>query len=187
MAKTSALIELEARIRTIEVTLLPKINPLGIYTDAEQDSIRAFVLLCHAEIESFIEDWARILLDALLLELLSPRAGSLFARAHAIKVSASLPHTISGNHGIKADNILKMFEPLGLVEPDFDAIDSKFLTQMNAFGSRRGESAHCSANRAKQQPSPIKEKKAVDEILLFLEKFETALIQIRLAGFLTVR
>lgn len=185
MAKTSALIALECRIRTIDGALLPKINPMGIYTDAEQDSIRAFVLLCHAEIECFIEDWAQILLDALLLELLNLKAGSLFARSHAAKVTSSLHHTISINHGIKMDNILKMFEPLGLVEADFDAIDSKFLTQMNAFGSRRGESAHSSAIRAKQQPSPIKEKKAVAEILEYLEKFETALIRIRLAGFLT--
>ena len=49
MAKTIALIELETRIREIESTLLPPINPLGIYSNAEQDSIRAFVLLCHAE------------------------------------------------------------------------------------------------------------------------------------------
>ena len=141
-------------------------------------------MLCHAEVESFIEDWAKILVDTLSLELMSKKAGSKFTRSYAVKLSLSLPNTISGNNGIKSSNLLKMFEPLGFAEEDFDAIDSKFLTQMNAFGRRRGESAHCTAIRAKQQLSPIKEKKAVSEILVYLEKFEDVLIRTRISGFL---
>lgn len=184
MAKTNALIELEARINVLEGALIPTVNSLGIYTDAELDLIRAYVLLCHAEIETFLEDWAKILLQTLTLELQNPNSGSKFSRLHASRVARELLHTINTNHGIKEKNLLNMFEPFGILETDFDAIDTKFLSLMNGFGHRRGESAHGSVMRATKQPNPIQEKKAVDEILSYLEKLEGMLIRIRLSGIL---
>ncbi|MBL0076368.1 MAG: hypothetical protein IPP41_10680 [Rhodocyclaceae bacterium] len=184
MGKTSALIELETRIGDIETTLLPKVNPLGFYTEAEQDSIRAFVLLCHAEFECFIEDLARLLNATLTAESTNAKAGGKFARYHANKTSIRVAEAINTNHGLKAANLLSMFGLFGFSEADFDAIDPKFLTQMNAFGSRRGESAHGSAKRAKKQPSPIEERLAVQQILEYLSKFEAELIRVRLIGFL---
>ncbi len=187
MGKTSVLVELENRIKEIESNLLPKINPLGTYTDAELDSIRAYVLLCHAEIECYIEDLARLLVITLEAELANPKAGNKFARYYANKVNANIGQVINTNHGIKTENLKKMFEPFGFEEKDFDFIDSNFLPQMNAFGIRRGESAHRSAKRATRQPSPIKEKKAVAEILKYLEMFEAELIRVRLKGFFSVQ
>lgn len=184
MAKSNALIELEARINVLEGALMPTVNPLGIYTDAELDLIRAYVLLCHAEIENFIEDWAKILLQMLTAELQNPKSGSKFARSHAGKVVKELLYTINNNHGIKAKNLANMFEPFGILEADFDAVDTKFLSQMNSFGQRRGESAHGSVKRAIKQPNPIQERKEVSEILSHLEKFEEELIRIRLSGIL---
>lgn len=184
MAKTNALIELETRINVLEGALVPTVNSLGIYTNAELDLIRAYVLLCHAEIETFIEDWAKILLQTLTAELQNLKSGSKFARLHANRVARDLLHTINTNHGIKAKNLLNMFGPFGILETDFDAIDANFLSLLNGFGHRRGESAHGSVMRATKQPNPIQEKKTVYEILSHLEKFEEVLIRIRLSGIL---
>lgn len=184
MAKTASFIELEARIKTIESNMMPAVNALGIYSDAEIDSIHAFVLLAHAEFECYIEEQAKILALTLENELKNDKAGSRFARYHASKLSNSYSHIISENHGLKSKNLNNLFGPFGFCEDDFNNIDTRFLAAMNSFGGRRGESAHLSAKRITKQPNPIAVQEAIQVIMDCLEKFEAEVIRIRIKGFL---
>ena len=56
MANSQRYIQLEKRVRVIESLYLPPIRPSGNYTPKEQDDIRAYLLLVHAEIESYFEE-----------------------------------------------------------------------------------------------------------------------------------
>ena len=51
---------------------------------------------------------------------------------------------ISKNHGIKRNNIFKMYRPLGYIEDDFDI---SLLSDLDTFGSFRGTFAHHSAKK----------------------------------------
>jgi hypothetical protein len=48
---------------------------------------------------------------------------------------------IRNNHGIKENNLLKLLFPLGV---QYQGIDAALLTDLDAFGSSRGEYAHSS-------------------------------------------
>ena len=48
--------QLAKRISIIHDSYLPNINSTGNYSRKEQDDLRAFVLLVHAEIESYFEE-----------------------------------------------------------------------------------------------------------------------------------
>ena len=56
MANSTRYNKLSRRITVIESSYLPSVNSLGNYSSKEQDDIRAYLLLIHAEIESYFEE-----------------------------------------------------------------------------------------------------------------------------------
>src|SRR3954471_11309050 len=147
------------REKELRDTFLPKPRLSLKYTRREQDLIRAYRLLVHAEIEAFIEERAeqtarravqlyrgrkatRALLGLFafedrqskeLPETLDPSEHKLLTRAH--KALNRYGYVISQNNGIKEENLSALLLPIGCHEPDLDPL---WVTEMNQFGAERG-------------------------------------------------
>lgn len=188
------------RISFLDNNILPTINFTGDYTPIEYDFTRSYVLLVHAEIESFLEErviekvnsslnnWklnrkkssclksimAFCSSDINYLKKKVCERNSLEFRVNL--VSNHFLSLIKKNHGIKKDNILDLLLPIGI---EIDELDDTWLTTMNNFGAKRGEIAHNSL--AVQNPiDPLTEKKLVNEIILpELNNIDKLLIKIK--------
>jgi hypothetical protein len=163
----------------------------------QYDKVRAYRLLAHAEVESYLEDRAReaannaykkwrvdhrpraILISLLAFhlqqEVLSPqklREVLVGTRQHtddSVKsATQAYNRMLSQNHGIKEENILRILFPLGIEAGD---IDSAWLTTVDAFGTNRGETAHTSI-RTQQPPDPAGELRVVSDIVAGLRKID---------------
>jgi hypothetical protein len=171
--------DLKKRIDALADSLLPQDDPLGNYTDAQKDKIHAYIVLAHAEIEEHLEALVRYVTELARRDCKPPQCSPLISRL-AIHKSASrneVPETITqevvesavgycetilkSNNGIKADNLFRMFMPLGLTHDDFDPL---LMEELNAFGELRGGIAHTAA-RLRKGTSPSMERKRVGSIL----------------------
>jgi len=167
------------------------------YTPQELDQTRAYVLLAHAEIEAFCEDLvtvkvqgARRAFDTLgrvtpaLRRLIAyyvckeKKSWSEVVRPSGLTVnSACQSHlsTIEGNHGVKRQNIEKLFYPVGIVERQLGAT---WLAEMDSFGSNRGGWAHRSI-KVLTVPDPASEAAAVENLLVGLLDLDRKMGKIR--------
>lgn len=158
-------------------------------TPLQNDKIKGFLLLCHAEIEDYIEGLALLLLDDAYDKWkknhhANYNLASLFIDAERIEKNESVQtrseHIISlyrqevekNNHGIKSHNIKSMFYPLGYLNDDFD---SAFIGTLNSFGSDRGKVAHTTG-----RTTVVYDKKTefdrIDYIVSGLHDFQEVLI-----------
>lgn len=125
-------------------------------TSDQIDDLRAFELLCHAEIEVYFEKIALKIVERAEKQWKSRHCANynlacLFLYAQPIqnkpmKISAIVGKTIANyrqtvnyNNGIKRNDIKKLYQPLGFEIDDFDSI---FLSNLDQLGSQRGEFAH---------------------------------------------
>lgn len=124
-----------------------------------QDKLRAFKLLVHAELESYIEnsvlevwskcdtEWTirkRVMTPLKFLIVFSASKfeandQQLTREARITQILASFKTVISSNNGIKRKDILKLVVPLGV---DYSNIDQTWLTTIDSYGSSRGQVAH---------------------------------------------
>ena len=134
--------------------------------ELQKDCVRAYVALCHAEIESHFEYWATNIINRALniwkeknkitLPLLSLCIHFKFIdsnsdtneKIHQV-VSLFKSSVIRENNGIKGANILKLFKPLGVDEASIMSISPA----LDSFGVKRGEAVHTSIKV--QQPLDI--------------------------------
>lgn len=154
--------DLEHRLNKIkEHFYLNSINlePGELLNDRQQDHVRAYIALCHAEFESYLEQWSNCIVDECLrlwVDIKKPTLPllSLFAhfeyinqnidtnqKVHMI-ISRFKQNVIDENHGIKEKNIRKLFVPLGI---DFDLVDTAWISTLDSYGAKRGETVHTSA------------------------------------------
>lgn len=183
--------QLQSRINDITKHLLPKTKLSGNYTKEEQDKIRGYLLLIHAEIESFFEErveskvntafrkWqikrqkSNILLSVMAFRndeiSYAPFRNNKDIEARIEKAKNSFTHFIRvQNHGIKEENILNLLLPLGIEESQ---IDNTWLSTMENFGKSRGRLAHSTAKT--QQPlDPITEQATINLIMTEIEKID---------------
>jgi hypothetical protein len=171
--------DLKKRLDTLANSLLPPDDALGNYTDAQRDQIHAYIVLVHAEIEEYLESLARYVTELARRGSKPSQCAPLISRLiihkcasrnetpepitkEAIDGAVTYGETIlKRNNGIKADNLFKMFMPLGLIHDDFDTL---LLEELNAFGQLRGGIAHTAA-RLRNGTSPSMERKRVESIL----------------------
>lgn len=163
MAQSQRLRALLARLKTLEKHFLPKgltFPATGVYSKHEEDQGRAYVLLVHAELESYFEDRAEeVLASALvywqnhstcnkplrcLLRVHLDKNGKPWEPIQSTKnaVEAAInshKSTLSANNGVKEKNLLQMLFPIGIA---YRELDSTWLSTMNSFGSARGGFAH---------------------------------------------
>lgn len=173
-------------IKRLEKSLLPNPKLNGNYTKKESDLIRSYVLLCHAEIESYFEDIAELKVKKALsswrnnrkksnclLAIMAFTADEMnFAKIKkddkeklGYRVSLVADHflkKLKNNHGIKSENILSMLLPIGFEREEFD---QTWLNAMNAFGSKRGKFAH-KASRVQDQIDLVTEKNEINNSIL---------------------
>jgi hypothetical protein len=185
-------IQLVKRLETLKIHLLPaSFSSVGQYSEREYDMARAYLVLAHAEIEAFCEDrgskvaerahglWRRKgRRSAVLVELLkfhhattrkpwTPIDKSPLRLESA--VNYYLASVIGQNHGIREENLSKMFFPIGIDPSDLDSV---WVSTMDSFGVSRGSIAHSSVKT--QQPiDPKTEFERIrDQILPGLRKLD---------------
>lgn len=190
-----------SRLDELRRRLLPKtFSPTGSYRMQQYDKVRAYRLLAHAELESYLEDRARtmatvaynkwkvdgrprsVLISLLAFHLIQDGLNGQKLRE---VLSGTRRHTddsvrsatqaynnmLSKNHGIKEENILRILLPLGVEASD---IDSAWLRTIHDFGQKRGETAHTST-RTQQPPDPESELRVVSDILVGLKRIDQKL------------
>lgn len=184
--------ELENRIDELIEHLLPvDFEPTGTYHDKWHDRARAFRLLAHAELESFIENRATSIANASLDSYLSNGSVSsclmgllAFNTSHQSTPPTSIirppqkpsltleerlkgakdafnKYAIAANNGLKEENILRLLLPIGVPT---DMIPEDWLHSINAWATGRGEYAH-SATKVHVKCDPKSEWNKIRDIL----------------------
>ncbi|WP_259070387.1 HEPN domain-containing protein [Mucilaginibacter sp. X4EP1] len=176
------------RVARIE-SLLPAIDPTGAYTERDTDLIRSYCLLCHAEIEAYLEDIALEVVDRAMTtwnnnqSIITPIIFHLAFSYKKFEMPFSMVHqgyqqlkrTIEKNHGIKEDNLNSFFRPIGV------NIDTTLTNTLTSFGRTRGEIAH-SAFHTQSQLDPLSEKNNVNQIISGLATFDEDLSNYERSG-----
>lgn len=159
MSSTKRFLLLRRELLKAKRAFLPaKFNPMGSYSELQSDRARGFLVVAHAEIESFIEDRVRdtattsveiwrtqrktttalaALLSYVFLEENEPRWKSLDHRIGYAHNKFNL--SVRGNNGVKIENLKRLLMPVG---QDMDSLDPLFLGEMDNFGESRGAAAH---------------------------------------------
>jgi hypothetical protein len=182
---------------TLRLYFLPKqFSTLGKYTAREHDLARAYVLLVHAEIESYIEDRAKEIADRAETRwskagthsrvirrvvgshhLRNQRPWEPFNKsAAAIRAALnSYDSLIHNNHGIKENNLRTLLFPIGIQYKD---LNITWLVNLESFGNRRGLLAHNSIQML-QPVDPDTEFKKVRDILKGLRGLDRKISRLR--------
>jgi hypothetical protein len=161
------------RLDKLEEHFLPASFSLtGSYTRRQHDHTKAFLLLVHAELESYFEDRARKLAENAQTRyqskgICTPVLSHLLVYHSAAKdelapvspnaaskaVNYYLDH-LDKNHGIKEKNLLTIFLPLGIGHA---ALDARLIAACNQLAQKRGQFAHASF-KTHQQVDPKTER-----------------------------
>lgn len=163
-------------------------SQLGELEDKDYDLCRGYRVLCHAEIESYLEDRADEILNfsynqwrnekKITRSLLSLFSYFKFLDDHKTSLETKVgkmcndfrTEVIRNNHGLKEANLKNLFKPLGI---DFSSgeLDQTWINTMNSYGESRGIIAHTSY----QTQTPIDlttEKDILDQIREGLEHLD---------------
>lgn len=195
MTKAEKLLEkLKRRLSELEI-LLPDETSRNIYPRDKQDSMLGYRLLCHAEMEGFIEALVRLVMEdvwdtAKKTGNITPAGKQMLdfkdrcefppnslrrkpaAPIDRLKgIAGDVLNRSSRNNGVTEKDVLNLFLPLGVNPSD---LDISWLEVMSDFGKSRGDVAHNSwENHAQYDTTPAKEKDAVDYCLLGLSTLVT--------------
>jgi hypothetical protein len=199
---------LKREITTLRKQFLPdKFDTLGRYPDGVRVRAytRAFLVLCHAEIETYLEEWAKDIartsetvwqssgkmttpltyLVATLAERITPPntlrgPNPKDSPQRFVEVTAKLFQRfykrIKDNHGIKEANVLTLFDPLGIPAT---ALGTTLLPNLDSLGATRGTHAHQSSKAVPSVLDPETEYKKIDAILTDLIAFDEWLVTYR--------
>lgn len=183
--KTKEYKYLLTRIRRLEKNFDFQQNSRGI-SHKQEDHLKGFRLLCHAEFEDYFESIALRIFDESVdvwkkKNIANFQIASFFVEHERIESSDNTltksfqiiqyykKNIIDTNHGIKEQNIKKMYAPLGFEMKDFDPI---LFAELDSFGKDRGESAHSSEKHTSVQLDKDTEFARVERLLGLIENFE---------------
>ncbi|SHN68579.1 HEPN domain-containing protein [Desulfovibrio litoralis] len=185
---TKYFFDLKKRIQFLRTTLLPTSlvsNLSGRFNSEEKDKISSFCLLTHAELEHYFESIAVSVLDKCLKEWemrkrithclgyllkadISPLQEDRQLSALISEVCHRKKGGLQGNHGIKKDDIKRIYNDLGCYK---DFFGDSFLNDLDLYGKLRGDHAHKSA-RIRTQISPTDLITKIHNILAEIEVFD---------------
>lgn len=197
--------ELGRQIDALRAQFLPAVfDPLGQYSNPDhvQAHVRAFLLLAHAEVESFLEDWAKDIARAAervwngsgratlpLVYLFSthgerisvPDSGAVQSKKDmqqklseaAVKLFQTFYKHVNDNNGIKEANALSLLAPLGVPAAAFGAT---LLPNLSSFGALRGEHAHRAARAVTSVLDPETEFNRASDLCKDLEVLDEWLV-----------
>jgi hypothetical protein len=171
---------------------------LGVYPGARkvQARTRAFLVLSHAEVESYLEDWAKeIARKAEVLWTAKRKVSTPLLFLHAslgrplgnletlnggtakdpetrlsdsvVKLFQDYYSSIKDNHGIKEKNVLALFTPLGISKSAFSAT---LAPGLDSLGAKRGTHAHYSA---KSVTTPLDPESTYKEVVQLVDDLKT--------------
>lgn len=174
--------ELEDRVIGLLRSFLPSPHPLGIYSEIEQDKMRALRVLVHAEIEAYLELISKKLLDDLKQSIagLPQKNKTILAWANEAIKQGGL--AIGDNNGVTKNDIIKLFRHYGLSEVDYEHVSPVFLDRLSSFGKCRGDVAHQSAMRTTHSLNMKREEATIKELLQLLANFDKIIINKLLFG-----
>ena len=147
--------------------------------DEIRDKTRAYLVLVHAEIESYLErairdvikvkyqEWdgrgrcSRVVVALVASVRREFNEASLNGRVRESFENAQ--RVISENHGIRERNLRKLFELVG-IDTDTE-IDQTWLNDMDTFGQLRGDIAHRTRLQLTHFLEPRDAKQKVDNLL----------------------
>ncbi|WP_217382691.1 hypothetical protein [Streptomyces sp. NK08203] len=190
MTKAENLLKkLRRRLTELEI-LLPEETPRNLYARDKQDSMLGYRLLCHAEMEGFLEALVRLVMEevwdtAKKTSAITPAGQAMIdfkdrcefppkslrktptAPLDRLKgIANDVLNRASKNNGVTEKDILNLFLPLGINPDDLDV---SWLEVMSDFGRSRGDVAHNSwENHTQYDTTPANEKDAVGYCLLGL-------------------
>ena len=202
MAHSTRFRKLRTRIGELRRHFLPRrFDDTGSYSPRQFDRARAFRLLAHAEIESYLEDVAfdtankafRVWIESdivtvplvAMVAYVDKNLGTVPER-HNLGRETDLVTRVRGcldifnryarakNHGIRERDILKLLFPVGITAQD---IDPTWLATTSSFGHARGNTAHRS-NQVDHPPDPKSEWDTVTQILEGLSDIDKALLEL---------
>ena len=179
---------LKKRLGVLDKRFLPKPSLLGTYSRAEQDMVRAFRLLAHAEIESFFEGCVLTIVESAVKKFKrSHRPNSVLRAIHQsfcreteltggkdaydVAVKKFQNAIKKKNHGVTEKNLCGMLLPIGV---DHKSLDVAWLGTMNTFGEQRGLVAHNSF-RVKAVLDPSTEKTTIAQVITVVEELHRLL------------
>jgi hypothetical protein len=180
---------LRARIKELKDNLLPSKASIAAPSLGVQTRALAFRVLAHAEIESFIEERARSVVEGNLdgwkkdkrprtvLMAVLGFCGDEWQSADDISASKAKKTEqtletrlhlaakkygaiLDGNHGVRERNLLRILVPLGVSKAE---LDTTWLATMDSFGGARGSAAHTSGSSVAINPAD--EAKTVNDII----------------------
>lgn len=190
---------LSTRVLELRRRFLPaRFSRTGSYTTTQLDMARAFRILSHAELEYYFEaralDIATRAYDlwknrnkatapmiCLLTNIigdskgLPSKLGTNITSLHVSgRVYGQYKHAIINNNGIKTPNLLNILLPISVLESD---IDSAWLSTIDGFGAKRGETAHTAA--VYNQIDPQDDYQTVMQIMSGIRDVDVLLNNIR--------
>ena len=203
-ASSPEYLALRTRLEELAARFLPvTASATGTYAPDIYDQVRAYILLCHAEIEMYLET----LSESVVQSALSKWELDRFPRTALISIlafSRGGPDLLPGevgkappvirtiladcvsdfskyvriaNHGIKRNETLRMLISVGLREHE---ISATWLNTLDAFGATRGSHAHSSAGvTTVVLPDPVRMRNDVTSILDGLQSIDERLVQLR--------
>lgn len=156
-----------------------------------QDKLRAFKLLAHAELESYIEnavlevlnrceaEWQtnQKMLPSLQFLIIYPTSrfeaneSQLTKEDRVRQILDSFKKSVANNNGIKRKNVLLLVVPLGV---DYNTIDETWLSTIDSYGADRGKVAHRSFS-VQQQIDKMNELNNLDLVLKGFRKMDLQL------------
>lgn len=185
---TVLLSNLRRRILQLEKSLLPAISPTGVYSEVQYDQVRGYLLLCHAEIEAYLEElavkaaeqslskWQRDnrvnrCLAALMLHHnkdVTPSPSTMTSHIN-LAVKNHIRAVRDGNHGIKENNLYSMYLPIGM---DKSEVSATLLAELESLGAARGKVAHTAAKSVQTPPDPGSIRQQVWNVVSELDDFD---------------
>ncbi|MDI4649585.1 HEPN domain-containing protein [Cohnella hashimotonis] len=189
--------EFKLRYEELKTRFIPELSEDLDYSDEQLDDLRAFRVLCHSEIEAYLEDRARetssqalrkfqetgnankVLLCLLAFSdtqwegppssIQNLQNSVLYTIRSRIQKAVKIFNSkITDNHGIREKNLLQILCPIGI---QFDELDNTWVNSMDSYGKKRGEVAHTSF-RTQQVIDPATEISTTDYLVDELKKVD---------------
>lgn len=182
MPQSRRLRQVIARLATLDAHFLPaNFSLTGDYTRRQTDHTKAYLLLVHAELESYFEDRAEHLVSRAREQWqrharCTPLLSRVILYHHAtekkeleaistdavIKAVNAFLYRLKQNHGIKEQHLRNILLPLGI---NHQTLDTQLIAACNQLARKRGQFAHASF-KAHQPIDPKTERDNIHKNIL---------------------
>lgn len=196
MPESVLLKDLQKRVESLKQGLL-NYESIDPPIPENQDKLKSFKILVHAEIEYYVENMVKEVLSFIEKQWLEKKKihpsllylilfssskfegekelTDLTTEKRVNKIIASFRGHISGNNGIKEKDLMKLLVPLGI---NFQELDSTWLSTIDSYGKSRGEIAHQSYSVHTQLDRDTEEKN-VDHVIEGIKELDIKLQELR--------